>query len=209
MPEGSRRLAALRPEPIVERFGEGLLPSHRRAMDDLVHCRTETLGGHLLAVRALWPGTLPLPLLPPSQLPHTATVRTPRRGWQSAGRNACRSPTFTWSSPCPGRLGRSSVTPQQDLDDILLRAAAQALITLAADPHDVGALMGVLCVRHTWTRTLAYHPHVHCLVPAGGVSADRTEGRPRRDVRPGACPCPLGSFFAACVSIWCVRNALI
>jgi len=51
---------------------------------------------------------------------------------------------------------------------------------LAADPHYVGGLIGVLCVLHTWTRTLAYHPHVHCLVPAGGVSADRTEWRPAR-----------------------------
>jgi hypothetical protein len=44
----------------------------------------------------------------------------------------------------------------------------------------VGGLIGLLCVLHTWTRTLAYHPHVHCLVPAGGVSADRTEWRPAR-----------------------------
>jgi hypothetical protein len=69
---------------------------------------------------------------------------------------------------------------QQDLYDLLRRAAAQALITLAAEPHDVGGLIGGLCVLHTWTRTLAYHPHVHCLVPAGGVSADRTEWRPAR-----------------------------
>ena len=55
-----------------------------------------------------------------------------------------------------------------------------ALIKLAADPHDVGGLIGVWCVLHTWTRTLAYHPHVHGLVPAGGVSADRTEWRPAR-----------------------------
>jgi Putative transposase len=51
---------------------------------------------------------------------------------------------------------------------------------LALDPHDVGGLIGILCVLHTRTRTLAYHPHVHCLVPAGGVSADRTEWRPAR-----------------------------
>jgi hypothetical protein len=69
---------------------------------------------------------------------------------------------------------------QQDLYNILLRAAAQSLIKLAGDPHDVGGLIGVLCVLHTWTRTLVYHPHVHCLVPAGGVSADRTEWRPAR-----------------------------
>jgi hypothetical protein len=69
---------------------------------------------------------------------------------------------------------------QQDLYDILLRAAAQALMKLAMDPHYVGGLIGVLCVLHTWTRTLAYHPHVHCLVPAGAVSLDRTQWRPAR-----------------------------
>jgi hypothetical protein len=72
-------------------------------------------------------------------------------------------------------LGELIRRHQQDLYDILLRAAAQSLMKLAADPHYVGGLIGVLCVLHTWTRTLAYHPHVHCLVPAGGVSADRTE----------------------------------
>jgi hypothetical protein len=69
---------------------------------------------------------------------------------------------------------------QNDLYDILLRAAAHALIKLAADPHYVGGLIGVLCVLHTWSRTLTYHPHVHCLVPAGGVSADHTEWQPAR-----------------------------
>jgi Putative transposase len=69
---------------------------------------------------------------------------------------------------------------QQDLSDMLLRAAAQALSKLAMDPHYVGGLIGVLCILHTWSRTLTYHPHVHCLVPAGGVSADRTEWRPAR-----------------------------
>jgi hypothetical protein len=66
------------------------------------------------------------------------------------------------------------------LYDILLCAAAQAVLKLAMDPHDVGGLVGILCVLHTWTRTLAYHPHGHRLVPAGGVSADRTEWRPAR-----------------------------
>ena len=68
----------------------------------------------------------------------------------------------------------------KDRYDILWRAAAQALMQLAMDPHDVGGLSGRLCVLHTWTRTLAYHPHVPCLVPAGGVSADRTAWRPAR-----------------------------
>jgi hypothetical protein len=71
---------------------------------------------------------------------------------------------------------------QKDLDDIWLRAAAQALITLAADPYDVGGWIGVLCVLQPWTRALFDHPHVHGLVPAGGVSADRTQWRPARQI---------------------------
>jgi Putative transposase/Transposase zinc-binding domain len=70
--------------------------------------------------------------------------------------------------------------PQQDVSDTVRRAAAHALITLAMDPHDVGGLIGVWCILHTWTRPRTDHPHVHCLVPAGGVSADRTEWRPAR-----------------------------
>jgi Putative transposase len=68
----------------------------------------------------------------------------------------------------------------QDLYDLLIRAAAQALLTLTMDPHYVGGLIGVLCVLHTWTRTLVDHPHVHGLVPAGGVAADRTQWWPAR-----------------------------
>jgi Putative transposase len=80
----------------------------------------------------------------------------------------------------PHELGEVVRRHPQELDDILLRAAAQALIKLAADPHDVGGLIGVLGVLHTWPRTLADHPPVHCLVPARGVSADRAEWRPAR-----------------------------
>ena len=51
---------------------------------------------------------------------------------------------------------------------------------LAMDPHDVGGLIGGLWVRHTWTRTLAYHPPVHGLVPAGGISPDQSQWHPAR-----------------------------
>jgi hypothetical protein len=61
---------------------------------------------------------------------------------------------------------------QKVLYPLLMKAAARALMKLAADPHYVGGLIGVLAVLHTWSRTLTYHPHVHCLVPGGGLSAD-------------------------------------
>jgi hypothetical protein len=57
----------------------------------------------------------------------------------------------------------------------LMRCAATALQTLAADPQFVGARLGCIAVLHTWTRALRYHPHVHLIVTAGGLSADRRQ----------------------------------
>jgi hypothetical protein len=55
---------------------------------------------------------------------------------------------------------------------ILFRAVAEALIEMAADPKRLGARIGFLAVLHTWTQRLEHHPHVHCVVPAGGLSPD-------------------------------------
>lgn len=59
--------------------------------------------------------------------------------------------------------------------DLLLAASAQALQDLAQNPKRLGATLGLLGVLHTWTRTLEYHPHVHYLVPGGGLSLDQRQ----------------------------------
>jgi len=61
-----------------------------------------------------------------------------------------------------------------------MQAAAQATLKLAADPHYVGGTIGMLCVLHTWGRTLSYHPHLHCLVTGGGFHHPSREWRPAR-----------------------------
>jgi hypothetical protein len=55
---------------------------------------------------------------------------------------------------------------------ILFRAVAEALLEMAVDPKRLGARIGFLAVLHTWTQRLEHHPHVHCVVPAGGLSPD-------------------------------------
>jgi hypothetical protein len=55
---------------------------------------------------------------------------------------------------------------------ILFRAVAESLLEMAADPKRLGARIGFLAVLHTWTQRLEHHPHVHCVVPAGGLSPD-------------------------------------
>jgi hypothetical protein len=55
---------------------------------------------------------------------------------------------------------------------ILFKAASDALRVAAADPRHLGAAIGVLAVLHTWGQTLTHHPHIHCIVPGGGLSLD-------------------------------------
>jgi hypothetical protein len=55
---------------------------------------------------------------------------------------------------------------------ILFRAVAESLLEMAADPKRLGARIGFLAVLHTWTQRLEHHPHIHCVVPAGGLSPD-------------------------------------
>jgi hypothetical protein len=59
------------------------------------------------------------------------------------------------------------------LYDLLFRASAQTLLEVAADPKHLGAEIGFLSVLHSWGQNLLHHPHVHCLIPAGGLSVDR------------------------------------
>jgi Putative transposase/Transposase zinc-binding domain len=162
-----------------DRFGEDLLPSHRRTMDDLIHCRTEALGGQLLQCAHCGQEHDVYHSCRNRSCPTCHRLDT--EAWlEERRRELLPVPSFHVVFTLPQELRELVRRHQKDLYDILLRAAAQALIRLAADPHDVGGLIGILCVLHTWTHTLAYHPHVHCLVPAGGVSADRTEWRPAR-----------------------------
>jgi hypothetical protein len=58
--------------------------------------------------------------------------------------------------------------------DLLFKAAAETLITIAADPKHLGARIGLTAVLHTWGSALTHHPHVHVIVPGGGISLDAT-----------------------------------
>ena len=162
-----------------QRFGEALRPSHRRASDAMLRCRTEAVGGQV------WPcdhwGQAPsvYHACRHRRCPHCHQQDT--EAWRAERRQALLPvPYLHVGGTVPHERGEILRQHQTDLDDILLRAAAQSRIKLAADAPDVGGLIGGLGVLHTWTRTLAYQPHGHCLVPAGGVSADRTEWRPAR-----------------------------
>ena len=81
-------------------------------------------------------------------------------------------PYFHLVFTMPSQLVGLSQQNQRVLYDILFGAAAEALTTIAADPKHLGAEIGFLAVLHTWGQSLQAHPHIHCVVPGGGLSLD-------------------------------------
>jgi predicted RNA-binding Zn-ribbon protein involved in translation (DUF1610 family) len=74
----------------------------------------------------------------------------------------------------PSRLGPIALQNPRIVYGTLFRAAAETLLQLAADPKHLGADIGFFAVLHTWGQNLHVHPHVHCVVPGGGMAADRS-----------------------------------
>src|SRR5262249_54155257 len=58
---------------------------------------------------------------------------------------------------------------------LLFRATSETLLEIAADPKHLGAKIGFFAVLHTWGQTLQHHPHLHCVIPGGGLSADHSQ----------------------------------
>jgi hypothetical protein len=87
-------------------------------------------------------------------------------------------PYFHVTVTVPQELRAAIRQHQRDGYGSLMKAAADGITELARDPRWVGGTVGVLAVLHTWTQQLIYHPHVHCLVTGGGLSADGATWHP-------------------------------
>jgi len=72
----------------------------------------------------------------------------------------------------PERIGSLALQNKQVMYDILFRAASQTLVQIAADPKHLGAQVGFFLMLHTWGQNLHHHPHVHGVIPGGGIAPD-------------------------------------
>ncbi|MDH5560602.1 MAG: IS91 family transposase [Deltaproteobacteria bacterium] len=163
----------------IERFGENMLPSHGRAIHDIIDCRTEVFGGHL--VKCGHCQTLDYAYHSCKNRACPKCHGNDTRRWLEKRRaELLETVYFHVVFTLPSELREVVRKNQQTLYSILLRAAAYALLKLAADPKYVGARIGMLAVLHTWTSSLAFHPHAHFLVPGSGATSD---GRCRHAVR--------------------------
>ena len=74
----------------------------------------------------------------------------------------------------PARIAAIAYQNKAVIYDLLFKASSEAVLTIAADPEHLGARIGILSVLHTWGSAMTHHPHVHMIVPGGGISLDGT-----------------------------------
>ncbi len=159
-------------QDFLVRWGQVFSPQQRRVFNAIRDCRTAALGGHVdecdecghpvisynscrnrncpkcqATARAKWLAERSAELLPVKQYFHVV---------------------FT----LPQEIAALALQNGREIYNMLFRAASETLLTIAADPKHLGASLGFLTVLHTWGQNLHLHPHVHCIVPGGGISPD-------------------------------------
>ncbi len=162
---------------LFHRFGHelGELPfSHKKVIRDITSCRTSVLGGH--------------------------SVQCDKCDYQKNSYNSCRNrhcpkcqfiTQLKWIDkrtkdllPCqyfhvvftiPSELNPLILRNKEVYYDILYRAAAETLKDVAQNPKQLGAEIGFIGVLHTWAQNLVFHPHIHFIVPAGGLNEKKTK----------------------------------
>jgi hypothetical protein len=137
--------------------GASMPPSHQRAIADILACRTEALGGHLWRCEECAAEVFSYHSCKNRSCPKCHTDQTER--WLEA-RKAEMLPTryFHVTMTVPEELREVLRANQHDGYAILMKAATEAIVELARDPHYVGGTVGVLAVLHTWTQQLLLNP---------------------------------------------------
>jgi len=154
-----------------ERFGSSLLPSHRKTIADIIHCRTAVMGGHAFVCDSCNHVRYAYHSCKNRSCP--ACHESDRIIWlKKRKKERLPVPYFHAVFTLPKELHEVIRSHQKIGYALLMEAAALSLMKLASDARYVGGQIGLLSVLHTWTRALVYHPHVHCLIPAGGLSSD-------------------------------------
>jgi hypothetical protein len=158
---------------LVEQRGAKVTSAQHAVLSTLARCHTAALGGHL--------------------------YRCDECGAEHPAYNSCRNrhcpsclgrksaewleersaellpvPYFHVVFTVPEEVAALALGNKETIYGILFATASTTLLDIAADPEHLGAKIGFLAILHTWTQTLQHHPHIHCIVPGGGISLDGT-----------------------------------
>jgi Putative transposase/Transposase zinc-binding domain len=140
-------------------------------MTAIERCRTAALGGHVEQCDTCGYQRISYNSCRNRHCPKCQSLA--RAQWLDDRRSELLAvPYFHVVFTVPQKIAAIAFQNKEPVYDILFRTAAETLLTIAADPVHLGAELGFFAVLHTWGQTLLHHPHLHCVVPGGGLSPD-------------------------------------
>ena len=160
-------------ERFIENNRHWIRALHCKVLRAIAHCRTAVLGGHedqcpRCGHRAISYNSCRNRHCPKCQ-------NGARDKWLAARRHELLAvPYVHVVFTLPHQLSPLMLQNKKVLYDLLFWASAETLLEVAADPKHLGAQIGFLSVLHTWGQNLLHHPHIHCVIPSGGLSPDHT-----------------------------------
>src|SRR5450432_1048997 len=155
----------------IERNRSWLSWLHVRVLLAIERCRTAALGGHKDRCCLCGHETTSFNSCRSRHCPKCQT--NARNRWLTArGKELLPVPYVHVVFTLPHELSWLTLHNKKVVYDLLFHASAATLLEIAADPKHLGAEIGFLSVLHTWGQTLQHHPHLHCVIPAGGLSPD-------------------------------------
>ena len=160
--------------PAYRRANAGHLTlAQLKVMSAIEACRTEALGGHVAACTKCNHQHIAYNSCKNRHCPKCQAPAA--RDWMAARTEDLLSVEyFHVVFTLPAEIARIALWNKRAIYSLLFKASAQTVTTLAADPKRMGARVGITSVLHTWGSALTHHPHIHMIVPGGGVSPDGT-----------------------------------
>jgi hypothetical protein len=165
---------------VFRRYGQAYRQTHAAVLSSAQHrvmsaielCRTAALGGHVeqcnhCGHKRVWYNSC-------RDRHCTSCQCLSRAKWLEDRRSELlETQYFHVVFTVPNELAAIAYQNKQEVYTVLFRAVRETLQTIAADPKHLGAQIGFFAVHHTWGQNLLFHPHLHCVVPGGGLSFDR------------------------------------
>src|ERR1700758_2772238 len=160
-------------DAFIERSRKWISWKHVKVLLAIARCRTAALGGHLDECTRCGHRAISYNSCRNRHCPKCQSNARDR--WLAARRRELLPTCYVHVVfTLPQQLAPLALQNKSEIYRLLFRASAETLLTVARDPQHLGAEIGFFSVLHTWNQQLLHHPHVHCVVPAGGISLDHT-----------------------------------
>src|SRR5277367_2153521 len=167
-------------QAFIERSRKWISWKHIKVLLAIVRCRTAVLGGHLDECTRCGHRVTSFNSCRNRHCPKCQTGA--RERWlEKRRRELLPTPYVHVVFTLPRHFAPLALQNKKVIYDLLFRTSAETLLEVARDPQRLGAEIGFFSVLHTWSQKLELHPHVHCVVPAGGLSPDHTRWIRSRD----------------------------